>query len=171
MADFFAKGNKAINGYGGGNLASKSDIAYVESGTTASRAYTLGQLIYVNGSLYRAKTAIASGTTFTVDTNIELTSISDELTSISDEVKGYTILKTISSTTATSVTIPNEAKELLVVLKTSSNVIYASVTIPKELFSNTMSLKNPADTSKEVYKSENKWKVTDAQYRGVIYYR
>lgn len=57
--------------------ADKTDIATVESGTTASRAYSVGELVYVSGTLYRVKTAIASGATFTVGTNIEAKSVSD----------------------------------------------------------------------------------------------
>ena len=60
-------------------LAEKSDIGNVESGTTASRAYSVGELVYVNDTLYRVKTAIASGAAFTVGTNIETTNVSNEL--------------------------------------------------------------------------------------------
>lgn len=59
--------------------ADKTDIATVESGTTASRAYSVGELVYVGGTLYRVKTAIASGATFTVGTNVEATSVSNML--------------------------------------------------------------------------------------------
>lgn len=44
--------------------ANQSQLAYVESGTTASRNYTAGQYIFLNGLLYTADTAIASGATF-----------------------------------------------------------------------------------------------------------
>ena len=59
--------------------AEKTDIATVESGTTASRAYSVGELVYVSGTLYRVKTAIASGATFTVGTNVEVTNVSKAL--------------------------------------------------------------------------------------------
>ena len=59
--------------------ADKTDIATVESGTTASRAYSVGELVYVSGTLYRVKTAIASGATFTVGTNVEVTNVSNAL--------------------------------------------------------------------------------------------
>lgn len=59
-------------------LAEKTDIAPKESGTTASRAYSVGELVYVNDTLYRVKTAITSGATFTVGTNIEATNISTQ---------------------------------------------------------------------------------------------
>ena len=70
MADFFAKGNKPINGYGGGNLASKSDLTDIfQTGSTATQAIGIGTYFYLNGTLVRAKTAIASGATFTLNTN------------------------------------------------------------------------------------------------------
>jgi len=58
------------------NKASKTDIATVEPGSTASRAYSVGELVYVNGNLYKVITAIASGATFTVGTNIQSTNVS-----------------------------------------------------------------------------------------------
>lgn len=67
-------------------LADKTDIATVESGTTASRAYSVGELVYVSGTLYSVKTAIASGATFTVGTNIEVTDVSDAIGLKQDKV-------------------------------------------------------------------------------------
>lgn len=61
------------------NKADKSNIASVESGTTASRAYNVGELVYVSGALYRVKAAIASGATFTVGTNVELSTVSNAI--------------------------------------------------------------------------------------------
>lgn len=59
--------------------AEKTDIATVESGSTASRAYSVGELVYVNGNLYKVITAIANGATFTVGTNIQSTNVSDKI--------------------------------------------------------------------------------------------
>lgn len=61
--------------------ARKTDIATVESGSTASRAYSVGELVYVNGQLYKVITAISLGSAFTVGTNIQSTSVSDALES------------------------------------------------------------------------------------------
>ena len=55
---------------GGADKAPKTDIATVEPSNTASRAYSVGELVYVNGNLYKVITAIAGGATFTVGTNI-----------------------------------------------------------------------------------------------------
>lgn len=62
--------------------ADKTDIATVESGTTASRAYSVGELLYYNGSLHKAKVPIASGATFTEGTNVEPTNVSKSLTNL-----------------------------------------------------------------------------------------
>ena len=48
----------------GTDYATPSQLAYVESGTTASQNYTAGQYISLNGLLYTVDTAIASGATF-----------------------------------------------------------------------------------------------------------
>ena len=78
-ADYLKTGiNNLISG-----KADKTDIATVESGTTASRAYSVGELVYVSGTLYRVKTAIASGATFTVGTNVEVTNVSNFLNQFS----------------------------------------------------------------------------------------
>jgi hypothetical protein len=57
--------------YANKSLATEQQLAYVESGTTASRAYAVGEYFCRNGLLYRAKTAISSGGTFTPETNCE----------------------------------------------------------------------------------------------------
>lgn len=50
--------------------AEKTDLTSIfESGTTASQAIGIGTYFYLNGTLVRAKTAIASGATFTLNTN------------------------------------------------------------------------------------------------------
>lgn len=51
--------------------ANQAQLAYVETGTTASRAYSAGEYFCWNGLLYRAKTAISSGGTITPGTNCE----------------------------------------------------------------------------------------------------
>lgn len=61
---------------GGSDKVPKTDIATVESGSTASRAYSVGELVYVNGNLYKVITSITIGATFTVGTNIQSTTVS-----------------------------------------------------------------------------------------------
>lgn len=59
--------------------ANQSQLAYVETGTTASRAYAVGEYFCWNGLLYRVKTAISSGGTFTPGTNCETTTVGEEI--------------------------------------------------------------------------------------------
>ena len=56
-----------------------SMIAPVETGTTASQAYAVGKYFILNDQFCKAKTAIASGATFTLNTNYEVTTVADEL--------------------------------------------------------------------------------------------
>jgi len=56
-----------------------SMIAPIETGTTASRAYAVGKYFLLNNKFCKAKTAIASGATFTLNTNYTVTTIADEL--------------------------------------------------------------------------------------------
>lgn len=53
--------------------ANQAQLAYVESGTTASQNYTAGQYISWNGLLYTANQAISSGTTLSAGTGGNLT--------------------------------------------------------------------------------------------------
>jgi len=77
---------------GGDGKANKTDIATVESGSTASRAYSVGELVYVNGNLYKVITAIASGATFTVGTNIQSTNVSGTVKDALNKAGKYTKL-------------------------------------------------------------------------------
>lgn len=56
-----------------------SMIAPIETGTTASQAYAVGKYFILNDQFCKAKTAIASGATFTLNTNYEVTTVADEL--------------------------------------------------------------------------------------------
>lgn len=51
--------------------ANQSQIAYVETGTTTSRAYSVGEYFCWNGMLYRVTTAISNGGTINPGTNCE----------------------------------------------------------------------------------------------------
>lgn len=64
------------------NAATKQQIAYVETGTTTSRAYSVGEYFCWNGLLYRAKTAISSGGTITPGANCEATDVGQRLTAL-----------------------------------------------------------------------------------------
>lgn len=59
--------------------ANQAQLATVESGSTASRAYNVGEYFCLNGLLYRVTAVISSGASFTPGTNCELTVIGDIL--------------------------------------------------------------------------------------------
>ena len=60
------------------NPATEQQIAPIETGTTASQAYAIGDFFCWNGLLYKAIADIAAGQTFTVDTNCEQTTVMTE---------------------------------------------------------------------------------------------
>ena len=74
--------------YANKSIATEQQLAYVETGTTSSRAYAVGDLFCWNGLLYRAKEAISSGAAFTPGTNCEqkiaFQTFSDASTTITD---------------------------------------------------------------------------------------
>ena len=57
----------------------RAAIAPIENGTTASQAYAQGKYFFHNGDFCKAKAAIASGATFTLNTNYEVTTVAAEL--------------------------------------------------------------------------------------------
>lgn len=64
------------------SLATEQQLAVVETGSTASRSYTVGQYFCWNGLLYRAKTAISSGASFTDGTNCTAVTVGAELVNL-----------------------------------------------------------------------------------------
>ena len=84
-------------------------------------------------------------------------------------VTAWKKFRTTTSTTASPLSIPTDASEVLIVLKTTA--VLATAIIPKEEFNNSWSIKNPADTSKEVYYSGSQWRVTGSGYTADVYYR
>lgn len=54
-------------------------IAPVENEATASQAYAVGKYFFHNGDFCKAKTTIASGAAFTLNTNYEVTTVAAEL--------------------------------------------------------------------------------------------
>lgn len=59
-----------------------ANLAYIEDGTTASRAYSVGQYVLISGQLYKVTSSIASGATFTIGTNVVATTVGTELTAL-----------------------------------------------------------------------------------------
>ena len=66
--------------------SNNSNLATVESGTTASQAYTVGDYLVYNGQLCKVTSAIAQGDTLTVGTNIEVTTSGGEFKKINSDL-------------------------------------------------------------------------------------
>ena len=66
--------------------------ASIESGETASKAYSVGDLLVKDGILYKVTKAIAKDDTLTVGTNIELDTVGSELSEIKSNLhSGLTV--------------------------------------------------------------------------------
>lgn len=66
--------------------SNNSNLATVESGTTASQAYVVGDYLVYNGQLCKVISAIAQGDTLTVGTNIEVTTSGGEFKKINSDL-------------------------------------------------------------------------------------
>lgn len=82
--------------------ANTSTLATVESTSTASQAYSVGDYLVYNGILYKVISAINSGETLTPNTNIEATTTGAELTSLNNSLmREYTQIGTATLNTTT----------------------------------------------------------------------
>ena len=90
----------------------ESMIAPVEPNATSTRAYTTGQKLVWNGLLYKAKSSISIGDTFTVGTNIELsedvsTSLATLNTQLTAQIVPYTVGENVTDLRANIIKIGN----------------------------------------------------------------
>ena len=69
--------------------ANTSTLATVETGTTASKTYAVGDYLVYNGILYKVISAIGSGETLTPNTNIEATTTGAELSSLNNGLSKF----------------------------------------------------------------------------------
>ena len=67
-------------------LNTSGGIAGSQEGFVAVQDYDAGELVYINGTLYRVKYKILAGTTLVPGNNIEATDISSELEKINDDI-------------------------------------------------------------------------------------
>ena len=65
-------------------------FAPIETAATSANSYAIGDLLVWGGVLYKAKTSIAAGDSFVVDTNIEATTVADKLNNIDTEITSDT---------------------------------------------------------------------------------
>lgn len=103
--------------------ADTSTLATVESTSTASQAYAVGDYLVYNGILYKVISAINSGETLTPNTNIEATTTGAELTSLNNGLtrnkKGTTV--NLSNST-TDYTFPSDGY-LIVSASSTANAV------------------------------------------------
>ena len=71
--------------------ASNSNIATIETGTTATQTYTAGDNVLVGGQLYKVTDDIDVGETFTSGANVEATTIGEELTALNNGLMPTTV--------------------------------------------------------------------------------
>lgn len=107
IMDFVDDINDAFNSVNGRLTQVQSQIvptASIESGDTASKAYSVGDFLVKDGILYKVTKAIAESDTLTVGANIAITTVGSELSSIGEmyqseyKVKEYTFEPTKTST-------------------------------------------------------------------------
>lgn len=76
-------GSKWVNGQGGGGASVEQMIAPVETSTTASQAYAIGEQFILNGTLYTATAAITAGGTITIGGNCTASdSVTEQIKSV-----------------------------------------------------------------------------------------
>lgn len=83
----------AAGGSGGGGGASSTSIAPIESSTTASQAYAVGDLLFYNNILYKVTSAISQGGTIAISggsPNITETNVDTELKGKVSDISGKT---------------------------------------------------------------------------------
>ena len=69
-----------------GSKAANQSLAPIESTSTATRNYSIGQQFVYNGLLYEATAAIASGGTITPGSNCARTTVAEELSALNDSL-------------------------------------------------------------------------------------
>ena len=111
----------ASGGSGGGGGASSTSIAPIESSTTASKAYAVGDLLFYNNILYKVTSAISQGGTVTIsgaNPNVVETNIDSELkgkvkfSNTAGLLKNDGTVDTTSYATAASVTAIKDGQSI-----------------------------------------------------------
>lgn len=86
-----------------GSKADKTDIAPVESSSTASQAYAIGDYFYYNGVRYKASAAITSGGTITPGTNCTAApDVSSEIQTLTNQAQNKVLYFTGVACAATT---------------------------------------------------------------------
>lgn len=98
-------------------------MAPVETGTTATQPYTVGDYVIVGSTLHEVTSAIAIGDTFTEGTNISTsTSLGDEIKQLNNDLTDIITSSQIGSGTK-NFSISNTRKRLLCITKKSGAIV------------------------------------------------
>ena len=101
-------GSKWVNGQGGGSSCEEL-IAPVETSTTASQAYAIGEQFILNGVLYTATAAITAGGTITIDGNCTASdSITEQIHEEQFNVRSTQVSVTGYTSTSNMYKFPND---------------------------------------------------------------
>ena len=107
--------------------ANTSTLATVESTTTASQAYSVGDYLVLNGQLYEVIADIDTGETLTVGTNISATTVGSELTALNKSLSNVIKWTQFAQFTGSqSLTLPAEYNELYITATVSGSGSYYS---------------------------------------------
>ena len=106
--------------------------ASIEMGETASKAYSKGDFLVKDGTLYKVTKAISKDDTLTVGTNIVMTTVGGELSEKSNSTDKWTFM-TLTGTN-NNVTVPSSVKEFYLCYANNSKQAFNPITIPIELF-------------------------------------
>lgn len=111
------------------------NMAYIESGNTASRTYAAGEFISWKGILYKATTAIPASTAFAIGTNLALPSggLGNDLKGTIDSVRSSipSVVNSLSDTSTTKALSAAQGKSLndnKVAKKTLGGTTLANIT-------------------------------------------
>lgn len=97
------------NGQGGGSSSCEELIAPVETSTTASQAYAIGEQFILNGTLYTATAAITAGGTIVIDGNCTASdTVTEQIHEEHFNVQGTAISLLDYSTDTNPYTFPND---------------------------------------------------------------
>ena len=115
--------------------------ASIESGETASKAYSVGDFLVKDGILYKVTKAIAEGDALTVGTNIVLDTVADELSEIKSNSsnKSFEVIATATAngnvTTTKSLSEFNGFMFMLTVTASSyPNIVLQTTFVTREIF-------------------------------------
>ena len=125
------------------NKANKTDLTNIsQSGATATQDISSGTYFYLNGTLVRAKTGIASGASFTLNTNYEVVTAGG----LNELIKTYSFTATLDANGSTGVlNLPDDLR--FIIGATYSGTGYGIITVYSQVGKNkALNVKNSDGT-------------------------